>query len=201
MRTLNLKVLQKLVRGLVEGTLTLVAVPTGKAPRAVARLLKERRKPGRKALSPAQKRQRLEKAKALKLREEKGKLPAARDIFLYLVDKYEGVKLTALAAHFKVKRTLLKPIVGKLCDKGDLTNDKGTIYLQRRVRTGERKYEKAPPIKDSVILKYLADHPGATLAQMAKDLGEKKYQRFIRVANRLEKARKIVKDGKSYTLA
>ncbi|MBF0499049.1 MAG: hypothetical protein HQM09_02855 [Candidatus Riflebacteria bacterium] len=210
MKTINLKVIKKVLRGILDGTLVIQAVPTGKAARALAsdnagvgrKNKSSSKKPGRKPMSATARRQALIRLRAAKLRQEKNKLPAVRDLFSYLSGKYEGMKLTALASHFHVKRTLLKVLVQKLVKKGDLADDRGSIYLKRRIRgVNSVKVEKAPPIPEKDVLKYLVSHPQSTLAQMAKDLKEKSYQRLIRVMNRLQKNRKVKKDGKTYSMA
>ncbi|MFZ2958369.1 MAG: hypothetical protein WA705_15890 [Candidatus Ozemobacteraceae bacterium] len=208
MKTISLKVIKKVIRGLLDGTLQLLAVPTGKAVRAQeaekgeSRKSSAPRKPGRKPMSASARKQALVRLRSAKLRQEKNKLPDARDLFLFLNGKLDGVKLTALAAHFQVKRTILKTMVRKLVKKGDLNDDKGTIYLKRRIRgVNSVKVEKAPPIPEKDVLKYLAANPNATLSQMTEDMKEKSYQRLIRVINRLQRNKKVKKDGKAYSIA
>lgn len=204
MKATNLKFIQKILRGLLDGTLALHVVPTGKAPAAIGgakRGRKPSRKPGRKPLSPTIKKQQQLRQKAAKIRKEKSLLPTPRDLFLFLADKYQGVKLTALASQFKVKRNLLKPMVLKLVDKGDIVDDHGTYYLKRRVRGVGQTEEKPTPITERQVLDYLNKKPDSTLSGMAHDMKEKSYQRLIRVINRLKKAGKVVKDGKTYSLA
>ena len=201
MKSLNLRVLKKLIQGLMDGSLKLMAVPTGKKPKKIAvskvgRKAVKKGKPGRKPLSKT------EKMKLLKarIRANKPILPEPRDIFLYLQGKYEGVKLTKLAAHFKLKRTQLKGLIEKLVKKKDLSNVGGTLFLERRIRNVEPKVVKTPPVSEEKVLGYLKKNANATLTEMAKDMGEDSYHRFIRVMNRLEKNGKVVKEGKAYSL-
>ena len=204
MKAINMKVIQKVLRGLLDGSLALHVVSTGKAPASIGVAKRGRKaagKPGRKPLSPTIKKQLQLRQKAAKIRKEKSLLPSPRELFVFLADKYQGVKLTALASQFKVKRNLLKPMVQKLVKKGDIVDDHGTFYLKRRVRGLGQNEEKPSPITEKQVLEYLHKKPESTLSGMAHDMKEKSYQRLIRVINRLKKAGKVSKDGKTYSLA
>ena len=201
MKSLNLRVLKKLFQGLLDGSLKLMAVPTGKKPKKVTvskavRKTAKKGKPGRKPLSKT------EKNKLLKARKRANKpvLPSPRDIFVFMQEKYAGVKLTQLASHFKLKRTQLKGLVAKLVKKKDLSDVRGTLFLERRLRNVGSKIEKPIPVSEDQVLGYLKKNSPATLTDMAKDMGEESYHRFIRVVNRLEKNGKVAKDGKAYSL-
>ena len=217
MKTINLKPLVKLLRGILDGSLSLVGVEKkigkvsapqkrGRKPGVVA---KRGRKPapvakkrGRKPASSAIKKQKQFAAQRAKIRKEKSLLPTPREIFVFLADKLEGAKITELASYFKVKRAFLKLMLGKLVAKGDLTEMGGKFFLQRRLRGvgGKKTAEKAPAISEKEILGYLGDHPGATMSEMAKALGSGKYQRLIKILNKLAKDGKVKKEGKGYRL-
>ncbi len=156
-KPISLDWIRTVLRGIVEGTLELKSIPTGKktpgrrgrprkntadpktkakkvAPVGRPKKAKAMGKPGRPAMSPAQKRMKLEKAKAKKIRQAKKTLPAPRDIFLLLHGKLEGLKISEIAKHFQANRTALKGFLGKLVGKGDLDAMKGRYYLHRRIR-------------------------------------------------------------------
>lgn len=188
MKVINLQVLSKLFRGIADGSLKLVAVPTGKKPRkAVAKAPKKAGKPGRKK-KPGRK-------------PTKHQLPDDRQVFLYMNDKHLGVKLSELAREFHLKRNQIQGLLDRLVKKGDLSLSKQKVYfLERRLRkTGVQK-EKPTPIPAGKILQYLQKHAPATMAQIAAEFGGGKYQRLIRPMNKLEKEKKVLKKNKEYTL-
>ncbi len=209
MKNLNLRVLGKLLKGLFEGTLVLQAVPTGKKPGKKIALKKVKSgnsakkkgpvgKRGRKPLSAAEKRNRLKERARLE-RLQKSNIPTPRQILEFLYDRIDGAKLTAIAKHFSIKRTLIKDMVERLAKNGDLENMRGTYFLQKRMRKMGKKPPKPAPITEKQVINYLLKHPNAKLAGMASDMGEK-YQRLIKVIKGLEKDEKIVKSGKEYSL-
>ena len=209
MKTINMKSLVKILRGLLDGSLKLVATSTGKkaapAPKKQAGrkpVRKLGRKPGRKPLPSTIKKQKEIAAKRAKIKAAKSQLPTPREIFIYMQDKLEGVKITGLAAHFKVKRMLLKPMIAKLVKSEDLTQVGGTLFLQRRIRrVGGKKTEKPAPISDKEVLAYLEKNPDSTMAVMGKELGGGKYQKLIKVLNKLVKDGKVQKNGKIYRVS
>ncbi|HNV69481.1 MAG TPA: hypothetical protein PKO06_07290 [Candidatus Ozemobacteraceae bacterium] len=203
MKKLNLRVLGNVLKGLLNGSIELIAVPTGKkAVRMPVMRAAKPKKPGRKPLSPSAKKIRQMRAKARLVRQAKKSLPAPRDVFLALEGKTDGLKLSQLSNQFKVKRNLLRDMLDRLVAKEDLATLKGRYFLARRLRhkNGDRK-ERQPPISEKQILDYLKKHQKASLTHMTSALKEKSYQRLIRVINSLRKSKKVVKDGKEYRLA
>lgn len=203
MKKLSLRGLGNVLKGLLNGSLELIAVPTGKKPasKTVVRAMKPK-KPGRKPLSPSAKKIRQMRAKARLLRQAKKSLPAPRDVFLALEGKIDGLKLSQLSNQFKVKRSLMRAMLDRLVDKEDLYCVKGRYFLARRLRhAGESRKERQPPVSEKQILDYLKKHQKASLATMTAALKEKSYQRLIRVIHTLCENEKIVKDGKEYRLA
>lgn len=205
MKAINLKPLMKVLRGLLEGTLKLIATPTGKRTKVAAASTKKvksgpPKKRGRKPLPATVKKQKAIKKQQAKIKKAKNALPESREVFVYLAHKYKGSKITEIAAHFKVKRSILAPVLSKLVAKGDLTQMGGKFFLQRRLRGvgGGKKVEKAPAITEKEVLGYLSENPGSTMSEMAKALGNGKYQKLIKVLNKLVKAEKVKKEGKGY---
>lgn len=203
MKSINLKSLSKVFRGLLDGSLELHAVPTGRKPsKAVPGTLVIRRKAGRKPLPPSVKKKIQERTKAAKVRAERKALPVPRDIFLFLDGKREGVKLTALAKHFGVKRSLLKSLMQKLVKTEDVAESHGTYYLQRRIRNrGGKRPVKPEPIAPQAVLSYLSENSGAAMSDIAKAMGESSYQRLIKVINALKKTGKVRAENKAYFIA
>lgn len=197
MKTINLKSLVKVLRGLLDGSLKLAAVAVkGKKTKASATPAKKR---GRKPLPATVKKQKQLAKKSEKIKVEKSSLPTPREVFVFLADKLEGAKITEIAAHFKVKRLIIKPMIAKLVAKKDLTQMDGKLFLQRRLRgLSGAKREKAPAITEKEILAYLAKHPDSTMSAMAKALSNGKYQKLIKVLNKLVKTEKVEKKGKAY---
>lgn len=200
---MNLKSLAKVFRGLLDGSLELHAVPTGRKPsKAAAGKVVLRRKAGRKPLPPSVKKKIQERTKAAKVRAERKALPIPRDIFLFLDGKTEGVKLTALAKHFGVKRSLLKNVMHKLVKSEDVAESHSTYFLQRRIRNhGGKRPAKPAPIAPQSVLSYLAKNSGAAMSAIAEALGESSYQRLIKVVNALKKTGKVRVENKGYYLA
>jgi len=212
MKKIDLRIINKVLRGLLAGTYVLQAVPTGRKPKKIVEKpgkkarrgrppgkVKIRRKPGRKAMSPSVKKRLLLKEKAVKIKQAKKSLPNAKRIFSFLDGKLDGIKLTALAKNFGVKRTILKPMILRLIKNGDLNEDKGVLYLKRRIR--KKKGKKAPkpiPITPAVVENYLRNKGAATMAKITKDLKEKNYQRLIKVINVLKKEKKVDVENKIY---
>ncbi len=203
MKKLNLRGLGNVLKGLLNGSLELIAVPTGKNPaRKMAVRAAKPKKPGRKPLSPSAKKIRLMRAKARLIRQAKKSLPAPREVFLALEGKTDGLKLSQLSNQFKAKRSLMRDMLEKLVDKEDLYSLKGRYFLARRLRhKGETRKERQPPVSEKQILDYLKKHQKASLSAMTSALKEKSYQRLIRVINTLCKNEKIVKEGKDYRIA
>ncbi len=202
MKAMNLKSLAKVFRGLLDGSLELHAVPTGRKPAKLAGTVVLRRKAGRKPLPPSVKKKIQERTKAAKVRAERKALPAPRDIFLFLDGKTDGVKLTALAKHFDAKRSLFKNVMEKLVKAEDVVESKGVYYLQRRIRNrGGKRPAKPAPIAPQTVLSYLGKNPGAGMAAIAESLGESSYQRLIKVMNALKKEGKVRVENKTYSLA
>lgn len=201
MKKVSLRGLNEVLKGLLNGTLQLVAIPTGKKAVRQARVPKPR-KPGRKALSPSAKKVRLLRAKARLVRQAKKALPPVRDVYLALEGKTDGLKLSQLSHQFGVKRNLLRGMLDRLVKKGDLAVLKGRYFLARRLRhKGGAKKERQTPVSEKQILDFLKKHPKATLSHMTAALKEKSYQRLIRVMNGLQKSKKIQKNGKEYSIA
>lgn len=207
MKNVNLKPLVKALRGLLDGSLKLVAVPTGRkkesAPEAKAATKKTKAAPakrGRKPLPASMKKAKELTKKRQQLKAAKQALPTPREIFVFLSDKLEGTKLTQIASHFKLKRPELKPLIVKLVASKDLTQMGGKFFLQRRLRGvgGKKTAEKAPAVTEKEVLAYLGGNPGSTMSVMAKVLSNGKYQKLIKVLNKLVKDGKVIKEGKGY---
>lgn len=99
-----------------------IQITLGAAQPAVAR-------PATKAAAPA--------AKPRKARRRKSRRPIApdpRDIRGYLATRMEGATLTALAAHFKIKRPMMKRLLKRMLDKQDVTLFKGAFFNNKRLR-------------------------------------------------------------------
>lgn len=118
---------------------------------------------------------------------------------MFLSDKLEGAKLTQIAAHFEVKRPIIKPLITKLVTSEDPTQMGGKFFLQRRLRGvgGKKTIEKTPAVTEKEILAYLSDNSGSTMSAMAKALSSGKYQKLIKVLNKLVKEGKVLKEGVS----
>jgi polyhydroxyalkanoate synthesis regulator phasin len=189
---------KRILRGLLDGSLQLVAVPTGKKPKKFMELKNRANgKPGRKALSKAEKTKRLrEKARAIK-----SQLPSARDICVYMIDKRDGATVTDIAQNFKLSRSLLKDLIDKMVKKEELQTFKGKLFLRKRLRNVGEKVDRPKPVSSKQILDYLKKHPKSTLADMAEKMGESGYQRFIRPMRKLEDEGKVVRDGRAYKIA
>lgn len=72
-----------------------------------------------------------------KMRRRKNRRPEApdtRDIRGYLATQMEGSTLTALAAHFKVKRPMMKRMLKRMLDKQEVTLFKGSFFNNKRLR-------------------------------------------------------------------
>ncbi len=200
----------KVLRGLLDGTMKLVAVPTGRkseasVPRRKAKTTVKKTKAGpakrgRKPLPASVKKVKEFTKKRQKVKAAKQSLPTPREVFVFLADKLEGAKLTAVAAHFKVKRPVIKPLIAKLVASKDLTQMGGKFFLQRRLRGvgGKKAAEKVPAVTEKEILAYLGANPDSTMSAMAKALGNGKYQKLIKVLNKLVKDGKVKKEGKGY---
>jgi len=203
MKSINLKNLVKVIRGLLDGSLELHAVPTGRKPsKASAGMVTVRRKAGRKPLPPSIKKKIQERTKAAKVRAARKALPTPREIFFFLDGKTDGVKLTALAKNFGVKRSMLKNLMQKLVNSGDVVESHSTYYLQRRIRNrGGKRPVKPAPIAPTTVLAYLGKHPGVAMSGLAQALGESSYQRLIKVINALKKDGKVRVENKTYSLA
>ncbi|HEY9068851.1 MAG TPA: hypothetical protein VIV61_01270 [Candidatus Ozemobacteraceae bacterium] len=203
MKTVNLKNFAKVLRGLLDGSLELHAVPTGRRPaRATAKTPASRKKAGRKPLPPSVKKKLQERTKAAKVRAERKALPTPREIFFFLDGKIDGEKLTSLSKNFGVKRSLLKSLMQKLVKSEDVVESHGVYYLQRRLRNRHGKPEPKPePIAPSTVLSHLAKNPGIAMSELANHLGESSYHRLIKVMSQLKKQDKIRVEGKNYFLA
>ena len=201
MKGINLRVISKVLRGLLDGSLVLQAVPTGKSKSPKFSLgRKTVGKPGRKALSPSAKKIRMERTKKRKIREFKNALPEPSQVFDFLFGKSDGEKLSVISRKFNSKRSLLRVLLDKLVKKGDLDHLKGTYFLSRRIRRKDSVKEKKPaPVSEKQVVEFLKQNKAVTLNAMAKGFGAK-YQKFIRVVNRLVDTGKVKKDGKNYRL-
>lgn len=122
-----------------------IQITLGEAQPAVTR-------PATKAAAPP--------PKPRKARRRKSRRPIApdpRDIRGYLATRMEGATLTALAAHFKIKRPVMKRLLKRMLDKQDVTLFKGAFFNNKRLRQRRitSKYtealsQAAPPPTDVV---------------------------------------------------
>ncbi len=196
------EILQRILDGKLH--IQVVSARAGKARRARpgAKARKPRGKPGRKPLPLAEKKRR-ERARLLeKKRALAEQLPSMRDVRMFLHEKYEGAKVTAIAKHFGLKRTAIQPLLDRGVTHQDLLLEKSGLYfLGKPMRF--RKARKAPklaPIAQNKLLKFIGDRPGATLQQMAKQFNTN-YQRFIRLTRGLVEDGVLVKRGEGFALA
>lgn len=201
--------LQELLKGLASGTFEIVLrantgtpVPVKRGvgrPRKSESLLtgktvKPMRKAPRKAMPP-------KPADKKMAKEEKVVLPEPRQIFLFLRNKRDGVKLTPMARNFGIKRSLFRPLLDKLVAAKDIDLYNGAYFLRRRLRKVDGPApEKPTPISSQAILATLGEMPGATLTELAHALGETSYQRLIKPMNALKTKGLVVLEGKSYRL-
>lgn len=216
-KKISLLSLRHFLKGILDGTIEIhlredkrkkksASKNVGRPKKVTKRHRGRPRKPGRKPMSITARINAIERAKRKKLREARKRLPTPRQIFLALYGKTEGLKLTALAKEFNAPRNLLKNLLTKLVKKEDLTEVKGVYYLKRRIRKGKKSItateeEKTPPIKPEQVLSYLKTHPGSTLVEMTRALGAKNYQKLNKVVKTLKDQKKIIVNGKAYSLA
>lgn len=203
-KSIGIETLERIVDGLLSGKLVLQVVTANAAPRGTKRRSAraaakpkpaKRGRPGRKPLTAAEKARRERIRKQLEKREIKSKLPDNRELRLFLIDHYEGSKVTAIARHFGVKRTAIQPLLDRAVARGEISLDKGLYYNRKPVRH-RRPPRKAPVAKfsNADVLAAIREQPGITMQELATRF-RVNYQRFIRPINAWVAAGTVAREG------